>query len=118
MLLLQWRSPEEYAETNHNEQIDVFSLANNFLGMLTGLDPFWEEEDDNDKVRARLLKGEKAPIDARFKNRSVEEAKLVEIIDWCHEFDPKKRPTIFQVVDFLADAVKQVESGDTNENHK
>ncbi|KAG7341148.1 PAS domain containing protein [Nitzschia inconspicua] len=104
-----WRSPEEYSEINHNEQIDVFSLGNNFYSMLTGLEPFWEEGDDYDKVQERVRAGDKATIDPRFHNRTLEESKLVEIIDRCFEFDPEKRPSIFEVVKFLRDAMDQVD---------
>jgi serine/threonine protein kinase len=110
--IFQWRSPEEYAEINHNEQIDVYSLGNNFFGMLTGLEPFWEEDDDYDKLRIRVMQGEKAPLDRRFfdPQRNLAESKLAEIIDQCHEFDPEKRPTIFQVVDFLQNAMTEVDN--------
>jgi serine/threonine protein kinase len=33
----QYRAPEEYAATNLNEKIDIFSFGNNIYAMLTGL---------------------------------------------------------------------------------
>jgi serine/threonine protein kinase len=92
----------------------VYSLGNNFFGMLTGLEPFWEEDDDDhyDKVKIRVKQGEKAPLDRRFfdPQRNLAESKLAEIIDQCHEFDPEKRPTIFQVVEFLRNAMTEVDN--------
>jgi serine/threonine protein kinase len=51
-LVHQWRSPEEYFDEPLTEQIDVFSLGNNMYSLLTGLWPFYDEEDDSEmKVR-------------------------------------------------------------------
>jgi serine/threonine protein kinase len=96
----------------------VYSLGNNFFGMLTGLEPFWEEEDDYDKIKIRVRQGEKAPLDRRFfdPQRNFAESKLAEIIDQCHEFDPEKRPTIFQVVEFLRNAVTEVDNNAADDN--
>jgi serine/threonine protein kinase len=110
----QWRSAEEYFQKNLDEKIDVFSLANNFFGVLTGLEPFYDEEDE-DNVKTRVKKGEKAYIDPRFKERSLAEAKLVEIIDLCHEYNPEDRPSIFEVVEFLRAAMAEVDEADRKE---
>ena len=61
------------------------------------------------------MKGEKAPIDPRYRERSLAEAKLVEVIDWCHEFDPQQRPSVFDVVQFLRDAKTEVEDALTTD---
>ena len=74
------------------------------------MEPFYDE--DYDKVKDRIKKGEKAYIDPRYKERSVAEAKLVEIIDRCHEFKPDDRPSIFEVVEFLRTALNQVDEAD------
>ncbi|KAL3922646.1 MAG: hypothetical protein SGILL_002099 [Bacillariaceae sp.] len=113
-----WRSAEEYYERNHNEQIDVFSLANNMYGILTGLEPFYDEGDDYDNVKIRVKKGDKAYIDPRFKERSLAEAKVAEIIDRCHELDPSVRPTIFEVVEFLRAALEEVKAADRNKESR
>jgi serine/threonine protein kinase len=106
---LQWRSPEEYLDRDHDEKMDVYSLGNNFFALLTGLEPFWEEGEDWDKVKERVKRGDKAPIDPRYKERSFAESKLVEVIDWCHEFDPQNRPSVFDVVQFLQDAMTELD---------
>jgi hypothetical protein len=82
-------------------------LGNNFFGLLTGLEPFWDEE-DWDRIKERVKMGEKAPIDPRYRQRSLAESKLVEVIDWCHEFDPQNRPSIFDVVQFLRNATEEL----------
>jgi hypothetical protein len=84
-------------------------LGNSFFGLLTGLEPFWEEE-DWDWVKERIKMGEKAPLDQRYREQSLPESKLVEVIDWCHEFDPQKRPSVFDVVQFLRDAMEELDA--------
>jgi hypothetical protein len=87
-------------------------------GVLTGLEPFYDEHDDYDNVRVRVRKGEKAYVDPRYKERSLAEAKLAEIIDMCHEFEPSARPTIFEVVKFLRQAMKEVDEAERNKKLK
>lgn len=47
-------------------------------------------------------------MDPRYREKSNEEAKLVEIIEKCFTFDPNDRPSIFEVVDFLRKAVDEL----------
>lgn len=54
-----------------------------------------------------VIGGETAFIDPRYRNRSLAESKLVEIIEKCWEYDPSKRPTVFSVVDFLKEALRK-----------
>lgn len=75
--------------------------------VLTGLWVFYDEPDYG-KVKVRVKKGEKAYIDPRYKERSVEEAKLADIIEQCHAFKPDDRPNVFEVVAFLRQALKEV----------
>lgn len=87
-------------------------------GILTGLEPFYDEGDDYDNVKIRVKKGDKAYIDPRFKERSLAEAKVAEIIDRCHELDPSVRPTIFEVVEFLRAALEEVKAADRNKESR
>ena len=75
--------------------------------LLTGLWVFHEEE-DSEEVKARVGFGEKPYIDPRYKERSMSEAKLTEIIDKCHEYYQEDRPSIFEVVDMLWQALEEV----------
>jgi hypothetical protein len=70
------------------------------------------DEDNDEKMQQRLMNGEKAYIDPRYKERSLAESKLVYIIDLCHEFEPEKRPSIFEVVEFLREAMEEVVNDD------
>ena len=104
----QWRSPEEYFDHPLDEKVDVFSLGNNMYSILTGLWVFYDEW-DTAKVMERVKKGDKAYIDPRFKGKSLAEAKLAEIIARCHEYNPSDRPSIFEIVAFLREALNEVE---------
>ena len=53
------------------------------------------------------MKGETAFIDPRYRQRSKEEAKLVEIIEKCFLFEPEKRISIFDIVRMLEDAIDE-----------
>ena len=114
---IQWRSPEEYFDKDLNEQVDIFSLGNNMYSLLTGLYVFYDTDND-EKIQERAKEGEKAYIDPRYKERSLAEAKLAEIIGQCHSFKPKDRPSIFQVVKFLRDALEEVKAMEGEETTK
>ena len=115
-LLSQWRSPEEYHDEYLTEKVDVFSLGNNMYGLLTGLMVFYEIE-SYEEIQDRVGDGEKAYIDPRYKERSLAEAKLIEIIDQCHEYYPEDRPSIFEVADMLWQALEEVhEAMDEDKN--
>ena len=75
--------------------------------LLTGLWVFYDE-DDYSEVQKRVKKGEKPYIDPRYTEKSLADAKLVEIIDRCFAFRPEDRPSIFEVVEFLRDAIQEV----------
>ena len=105
--LPQWRAPEEYLDKFLTEKLDVYSLGNNIYSLLTGLMPYQEKVNWWD-AHLHVKKGDKVFIDPRYRERSLAEAKLVEIIEKCHEFNPKHRASIFEVVEFLRHAVQEV----------
>lgn len=61
-----------------------------------------------EEVQYRIRMGETPFIDPRYKKRSVAEAKLAEIIERCYEYDEKDRPSIFEVIDLLWQAIGEV----------
>lgn len=99
-----WRSPEEYKDKPLTEQIDVWSLGNNMYGLLTGLNPLYNVTKSKNFKR-RIVRGETAFIDPRYQNRSHEEAALVQVIERTFAYYPHDRPTMFEVVDMLKQAV-------------
>lgn len=51
LLLLKYRSPEEYLNNPLNEKIDVWSFGNNLYGLLTGRYIYYDlKNDDEAKV--------------------------------------------------------------------
>lgn len=101
------RSPEEYTEPPGllNEKMDVFALGNIFYGILTGLFPFYFSS--HDEAEKRLVKGDRAYIDERWRTHSFAEKKLIDAIEKCWIHDPDERTDIFWVVRFLRDALDE-----------
>ncbi|KAL3943379.1 MAG: hypothetical protein SGBAC_002545 [Bacillariaceae sp.] len=98
-----WRSPEEYKDHRLNEKIDIWSFGNNMYALLTGLNPmYWT---NTDGVKKAVKRGEIAYIDPRYLTRSKEEKALAELIEKCFVYEPDDRPTIFEVVSYLRNAV-------------
>ena len=85
--------------------------------LLTGLWVFYDTDND-EKMQERAKEGEKAYIDPRYKERSLAEGKLAEIIGRCHSFKPEDRPSIFQVIKFLRDAWEEVKAMEGEEMTK
>ena len=85
----------------------MYSLGNNLYSLLTGLWIFYDET-DTEKIKKRVQAGEKPYIDPRYRERSLAEAKLADIIDQCHSYYPEDRPSIFKIVKFLRDALNEV----------
>ena len=100
-----WRAPEEYHDKPLNEQIDIWSLGNNFYALLTGLYPFYDG--DSNRVKKLVKKGETAFIDPRYKERSFAEKSLAELIPRCWKYNPDDRITIFELVDELRSAAQE-----------
>lgn len=88
-----------------NEKIDVFSLANNIYSIVTGLYPY--HAFTADEAKERVAQGLRPDVDPRWRQRSFAERKLLELVDWCWEYQANKRPDIFQVVAFLETAVEE-----------
>lgn len=101
-----YRSPEEYAVKNLDEQIDVYSFGNNIYALLTGLWDFYDVNDDG-KVQKVLIEGSLPYVDPRYKERSFAERKLVELMEQCWKYDPAERINIFDAVAFLRKAMKE-----------
>lgn len=99
-----WRSPEEYKDQPLTEQIDIWSLGCNFYALLTGLNPLYNVSSTT-KHQEKIMNGEKPFIDPRYHVRSPAEDWLANITIKCFEFEPKRRPTIFQLVKELRHAL-------------
>lgn len=93
------RAPEEYYDKPVNEKIDVFSFGNGVYGLLTGLWPFYElDEDHETEMQEKLKRGETPFVDPRYHNRSFEEGILVDIMNATWAYDPDDRPDMISLV--------------------
>jgi serine/threonine protein kinase len=79
-----------------NEKIDVWSLGMNMYTLLTGVNPFYNESNE-EAVQQLVTNGEKPYIDPRYRSRSFAEGQLVEIMERCWIYDPDDRPDIFEI---------------------
>jgi len=96
------RSPEEYnGSHNLTEAVDVYNMDWIFYSLLAG-----RSKMDEEKTARVTKKGGKLKIDERYRHTNVADAKLVELIDRCTEYDPDDRPSIFEVVEELKEALR------------
>ena len=57
--------------------------------------------------QTKLKDGETAYIDPRWKTKSFEEGKIVEVIEKMYVYTPDSRPGVFEVVSFLKAGLKE-----------
>jgi serine/threonine protein kinase len=100
------RSPEEYAEKELTEKIDIFSLGSIMFSLLTGLIPF-DEITDEKEMMDKFMAGKLPFIDPRYKNRDSIERKFVEVMEDCWKFKPEDRPTAVEVARRLEELVME-----------
>lgn len=85
-----------------NEKVDVFGLSRMMYVLLTG---HWYTKGER---YAKARKGGPLFIDPRYKKRSSEEAKLAAILEMCQEYNADDRPSIFEVIRLLKEALADV----------
>ena len=99
-----YRAPEENVDEPLTEAVDVYSLGNVFYAVLTGK-LVWEGYEYEERTR-RIVEGELLEIPDFYYNKSPSAENLVLAIKACWTTDPERRPSIFEVVDFLERAVE------------
>jgi len=100
-----YRAPEEIKEGGvpQDDKTDVFNYASVIYTVLTGL---WIHSGfDLPQVRKDLLAGIKPFYDKRWAYKSLGEAALLRVIDEGWNFDPEERPTMFEIIDILEEAL-------------
>lgn len=101
-----YRAPEEYKDGWLNEKIDIWSFGNNIYALITGLWVFYDE--GNTKVKQKkLLDGEIAYLDPRYKGRNYILDRLIELMYRCWVYEPDDRIDIFGSVSFLRETLKE-----------
>lgn len=101
-------APEEHMLDPIDESADVYSFGAILYTVLTGLflyAPVTSEADYNDFVQ----NGDMASAVQTVSGKSLVEDKLLDLMIRCLEFHPEKRPSIFDILGIVEDAVMQVE---------
>ena len=103
-----YRAPEEIKGEPQDDKADVFNYASLIYTVLTGL---WVHSGfDESQVRKDLIAGIKPFYDKRWANKSLGEAAILRVIDEGWNFDPEARPTMFEIIEILEEALaKQID---------
>ena len=105
--MTQLRAPEEIIDAPLTEKIDVYSLGNVFYSILTGL--LVNGVYTTSQAHSRIVHGKTEDIDVSFfESRSPAEYALVKIIQLCWTYDAEDRPSIFDIVALLENALKSL----------
>ena len=101
-----YRAPEEIKGGQpQDDKADVFNYASLLYTVLTGL---WVHSGfDESQVRKDLMAGIKPFYDKRWAYKSLGEAAILRVIDEGWNFDPEERPTMFEIIDILEEALKR-----------
>jgi hypothetical protein len=97
------KAPEQLSEDRHQESsraTDVWAMGHGIYALLTGLEPYYRTF-SHSTIREMVQEGRKPFVDERYRSRSLIEARLVEIMEPCWEFEAPKRPSIFEIVKHL-----------------
>jgi hypothetical protein len=98
-----YRAPEELNKDRNkssNRGTDVWALGHGIYGLLTGLRPYYGSS-SHSTIREMVREGQKPFIDERYRSRSFIEARLVQVMEPCWEFETPNRPSIFDIVKYL-----------------
>lgn len=102
--LNEWKSPEEFREDTileeNYEKSDVYSMGNVFHYLLTSERPFEYEGGWDDSIDLIHTKSELYNTIKLHSIDPVEQA-LVYAIDLCQVFDPKKRSSAIDIVEYF-----------------
>lgn len=98
-----WRSPEEFASNPLDEKVDIFAMGINIFTLVTGYYIF-PELSTSREVRQKLRDGHVPEFDDRIWKRSFAERKLGEVAKLCMAFNPKKRISADELLQFLREA--------------
>jgi Protein kinase domain len=101
-----YKSAEEFRGDYVDESVDTFAIGHGIYGLLTGLYPFYDITSHN-QIRRLVKQGAKPFVDDRYRARSFIEGELVNLMEECWRFEPKDRPTIFEIVKYLRGIIQQ-----------
>lgn len=96
-----FKSPEERHYGWLDESVDMWKFGSLIFAVLTGLTPYYSEEQNHRDSWNPYDAGVLPTFDPRYATRSFIESRLVELMRKCHQFRPADRATIFEVVAHL-----------------
>jgi serine/threonine protein kinase len=106
-------APELPDNLPSDESLDVWHVGTVLYTILTGLMPYYDEleaissiDERNEQLKELVLSHRPPHFDKTLFGRTIIESRMLDIIERCLEFDPSKRPSIFDVLEFLK-ATKQ-----------
>jgi len=103
-----YRSPEELSAVPVDEKSDVWPLGAMIFGILSGLFPYYHEW-SRWNIEPMIAQGVRPYLDPRYRNRSLIEGRLYDIMQACFEVNPEHRPSSFEVVRHLRETQLLVE---------
>ena len=90
------RAPEEYAYTDLDEKLDIFSVANIYYGILAGEDPWtgWSTTE----VKKTVQKGFKPLVPEEFRQKGTSDEALQNLTLRAYELNPRERISAAELV--------------------
>ena len=102
------RSPEGYWEKNHSEYVDSWALGNVIHYVMRGDYAFCDEDISEFKIKLLVKKGDEPPSFQKIEEDGDEiEKSILEIIKKTRSVDPFKRPTAWEVREYLEEQLMQ-----------
>lgn len=95
------RSPEEMKGAMVDELAETHSFGKILFSLLTGLKPYFWVKGNKFDIKDVALAGELPPIDDRFRNRSLVEGRLAELIPKLYAYKREDRESIFYALAHL-----------------
>ena len=89
-------------------------MGNNIYTLLTGLWPFYEDEEYNEVIE-KVVHHERPYVDERYRTNSFIESRLVDIMETTWEHNPDDRPDIFEVVQYLRETKEIYQTNHENQ---
>ncbi|GKY98993.1 hypothetical protein MPSEU_000855000 [Mayamaea pseudoterrestris] len=104
-----YRSPQENTGEPTDESADVHVLGSILYNLLTGLMPFYHEKSHREAVKALVHRKETPCIDPAFRNGTLIQQTLVDIMEDCWHYQSERRPSVFTVLKKLRATVVEYE---------
>lgn len=92
---LNWLAPELLIGEKPNKASDIYSFGQTVWEIYSRKIPYESAEDNPTIIAVAIKEGEKDNIPVNCP------PKVAHLIQWCRNTDPKDRPTVEQVVDYL-----------------